>query len=230
MTNILLLKMSTAFVCAVAIHSSAAEPGAPATTPSAEPDLTNSTVLRWDAGMANERNTGQEFDFRRGLIETGLSVGGGLGSTIFGSSQAHDLVLGRLYVGRIMTGVLGEDHWYRGDVELMGELFGGKEVNPGNGYVFGVTPVLRYNFETGTRWVPFFDAGFGATATSIGHPDLDGTFQFNIQTGPGIRWLICKDTALTLQYRYIHLSDDGMTKPNRGVNTSVIYVGVSWFF
>lgn len=230
MRNILFLMMSTVFVCAGAIHLPGAEPGAAPATPATGTGLTNSSVLTWDADVSNGRNTGQGYDFRKGMLEAGLSVGGGVGSTIFGSSEAHDLVLGRVYIGRVMTGVIGQDDWYRGNVELMGEMFGGKEVHPGSGYVIGVTPALRYNFDTGTRWAPFFDAGFGATATDIGHPDLDGTFQFNIQAGPGIRWLVSKNTALTLQYRFIHLSDDGMTKPNRGVNTSVIYVGASWFF
>lgn len=183
MRNILLLKMITAFVCAGAIHLCGAEPGTLPVTPLAGTDLTNSNALSWDSDMSNGRNTVQGYDFRKGMMETGLSVGGGLGSTIFGSSEAHDFVLGRLYLGRVMTGVIGEDDWYRGNVELMSELFGGTEVSPGNGYVIGVTPALRYNFDTGTRWAPFFDAGFGATATDIGHPDLDGTFQFNIQTG-----------------------------------------------
>ena len=159
-----------------------------------------------------------------------MALGGGVGSTIFGSSEAHDLVLGKLYLGRMMTGMIGKGDWYQGNVELMGELFGGREVSPRNGYVIGATPVLRYNFVRGTRWMPFLDIGFGPTATGIGHPDLDGIFQFNAQAGTGVDWFVRKDLAVTLQYRYIHLSDGGMTHPNLGVNTSVFYAGVSWFF
>jgi hypothetical protein len=75
-------------------------------------------------------------------------------------------------------GVKGKDHWYRGNWEVRGELFGGAQFSPENDWLVGLTPHLRYNFATGTRWIPFIDAGSGVMATSIGLPDLSGTLQF----------------------------------------------------
>lgn len=112
----------------------------------------------------------------------------------------------------------------------MGEVFGEVQCKPRSAYLVGLTPALRYDFGTGTRWVPFFDAGAGVTATDIGRPDLGGTFQFNLQAGPGLHWLVGKNTVLTLQYRCLHLSNASMENPNHGVNTSVLYAGVGWLF
>jgi lipid A 3-O-deacylase len=227
MRNILLVRTGTIFMCVAAISLHGAEPVA---LPTATTNVTSSTVLMADAGASGGWSFDPEEAFRKGAMETGIALGGSVGATIFGGSQQHDLLLSKLYIGRMMTGVMGNDSWYRGNVELMAELFGGGEVSPGNGYVVGVTPVLRYNFVTGTRWDPYLDLGAGVTATDIGHPDLDGTFQFNLQAGAGINWFVRKDIAVTLQCRYLHLSDAGMTKPNLGVNTFAFYAGVSWFF
>jgi hypothetical protein len=93
-----------------------------------------------------------------------------------------------------------------------------------------MTPFLRYDFATGTRFVPFFDAGAGITATDISLPDLGGRFQFNSQVGLGVHWLAWKNTALTLQYRVGHISNAGLEDHNHGLNTSLVYGGASWFF
>jgi opacity protein-like surface antigen len=168
--------------------------------------------------------------FRKGATEVDLSVGASLGSKIFGSTDAHDLGLMKLSVGRVISDVVASDRWYGGNWELMGEVFGGEQFKPENAHLAGLTALLRYDFSTGTKWVPFFDAGGGVTETDIGSPDLGGTGQFNLQTGPGVHWFICKNIALTAQYRFLHLSCASMQHPNHGVNTSVFYSGISWFF
>ena len=94
----------------------------------------------------------------------------------------------------------------------------------------GLTSHLRNNFATGTRWIPFVDGGAGVTATSIGPPDLSGTFEFNLQAGTGIQWLIRDNVALTLEARYIHLSCAGISNPNLGLNGVIGMFGVTFFF
>lgn len=173
---------------------------------------------------------GTGLGFRKGVSEAGLSVGYSVGSSTFGSTDEHDLALTKIYFGRIFTEVGGRDRWYAGNWEILGEFFGGVQINPDSAYVIGLTPVLRYNFATGTRWVPFFDAGAGVALTDIGRPDLGGVFQFNLQTGPGVHWFVGKDTVLTFQYRFLHISNASLQDPNHGVNTSVFYVGVGTFF
>jgi opacity protein-like surface antigen len=168
--------------------------------------------------------------FRKGATEVGISLGAGLGSKILGSTDAHDFGLAKLSYGRVISDVVANDDWYSGNWELLGEVFGGEQIKPRNAQVAGLTAVLRYDFATGTKWVPFFDVGAGVSETDIGRPDLGGSFQFNLQTGPGVHWFIYKNLALTFQYRFLHLSSASIEKPNHGVNTSAFYTGVSWFF
>jgi hypothetical protein len=146
------------------------------------------------------------------------------------SSQAHDLALARVNFGWIFTDVVADQHWYRGNWELLAEVFAGAQYRPDIDYVVGIGPVLRYNFATGSRWVPFIDGTAGVTATSIRAADLSTAFEFNLQAGVGTHYFFRENLAATLQYRFLHLSDANLKAPNLGVNDSVIYIGLSWFY
>ena len=162
-----------------------------------------------------------------------LEAGVGVGMSAFGSEQAHDLGLLSLSYGHMLGGLVGRDHWYRGNVEGRMELFGGMQYHPEvntDGWLIGLTPHLRYNFATGTRWVPFFDLGAGVTAMGISRPDVSGTFEFNLQASTGVRYFLSDNLALTSDIRYVHFSCAGTHQPNLGINDVVFMFGVSWFF
>lgn len=168
--------------------------------------------------------------FRAGAQELGFGVGAGLGMKTFGSSLAHDWVIGIAQYGFMLSDIVATNHWYRGNWELMGEVLGGEQFKPEGAYFVGVAPLLRYNFACGRRLVPFADAGAGLTATAIRDGDLSTTFEFNLQLGGGVHIFLSDCFALTFQYRFIHLSNASTQSPNHGVNTSNALAGVTWFF
>ena len=176
----------------------------------------------WQAGVGE--------GFTRGAKELSLSGGIGFGSPIFGSIEHHDWVIGVVEFGWVFSEVQGKGHWYQGNFELLGDLFGGMQFHPEHAYLVGMAPILRYDFATGTRFVPFVDIGGGVTSTDIRNPDLSTPFEFNLQLGGGTHYFLRENLALTVQYRFIHLSNAGISSPNLGVNTSTIFAGVSWFF
>lgn len=159
-----------------------------------------------------------------------VELGAGPGFAAFGSRQAHDVALMSLSYGHMLGSVVGERHWYRGNWEWRGELFGGAEFSPDEEWILGLTPHLRYNFATGTRWVPFIDGGAGVTATGIGPPDLSNTFEFNLQATTGVHWFIRDRLAVTAEARYVHMSCAGISHPNLGLNSVLGMLGVTWFF
>lgn len=176
----------------------------------------------WQEGVGQGfRSTTQTFS-----VESGV----GVGMAAMGSTQAHDLALTSLSYGHMLGPVLGEGHWYRGNFEWRVELFGGGQYSPKNEWLVGLTPHLRYNLATGTRWIPFFDAGAGVTATGIQHPDLGGTFEFNLQPGMGLHWFVRDNLALTGEVKYMHISCAGIDKPNHGLNDVIGMIGLTWFF
>ena len=168
--------------------------------------------------------------FNKGAEELGFSAGAGLGAKVFGGGRYHDWYLGAVQYGWVISGVVERDHWYRGNWELLGEAFGGRQFVPEAADFAGIAPLLRYNFAPGHRWVPFIDAGAGLTYTDIRDRDLSADFEFNLQLGVGVRYFLRDDLALTVQYRFIHISDAGITSPNLGVNNNTVLLGMSWFF
>jgi lipid A 3-O-deacylase len=186
---------------------------------------TQSTANR-DGPWRDSRSPG----FRAGAQSISImgGVSGGIGG--FGSLESHDLALGSVSYGLVLSGVVKEGRWWQGNWEFRMELFGGAQYSPREDWLVGLTPHLRYNFATGTRFIPFLDAGLGITATSIGEPDLGGVFQFNEQGGGGVHWFFKDQLALTLEARYIHVSNAGIERPNRGLNGVIGLVGVTRFF
>ena len=169
--------------------------------------------------------------FRMWLVQAGATIGAGFGTrNPFGTKQIHDLALSSVNLGWVFTGVMAPHKWYGGNLELLVEIFGGGQFEPNGRYFVGLTPMLRYNFATGSRWVPFINAGGGVSCTNIDGPDLSGNFQFNVQVGAGTHYFLNKRTALTVEYRWLHFSNAGIREPNHGTNTQMFHIGVSWFF
>ncbi len=175
-----------------------------------------------------EKRVGEGF--RADTQSIGLSAGATYGFAAFGSREAHDLALVSLTYGHMLGHVWGEDHRYRGNMEFRLELFTGAQFSPRSEWLVGLTPHLRYNFATGTRWIPFLDGGAGVTATGIGPPDLSGTFEFNLQAGGGVQWFLKENVALSLEARYVHWSCAGISKPNLGLNGVTGMLGLTFFF
>lgn len=170
--------------------------------------------------------------FPKNQVHAGVGVGGGLGAkkTVKDTEQKHDLVLASIHYGWIFTDVMLEDHWYRGNLELLAELCGGGQVSPSRRYLFGLSLLPRYNFATGSSWVPFVDFGAGIALTNIEEPDLSTKFQFILQGGFGTHYFLRNDLSLVANYRFFHLSNANISEPNNSVNTHMLFVGISWFF
>jgi lipid A 3-O-deacylase len=147
----------------------------------------------------------------------------------FGGRQGHDLSLASFSYSRMLNQTRGVGHWHEGNPEFRLELFGGTEFPPSSQWLIGLTPHLRYDFATGTRWVPFIDGGAGVTATGIGPRDLSGTFEFNLQRTVGTQWLIEKDVTIGMEAHYFHISRAGLHSPNLGLNGVTGMLGLIYF-
>lgn len=176
----------------------------------------------WQNGIGN--------GFKSGVQSVGFGLGAGYGLHIFGGRQSHNLALGSIYYGYMLGAIEGVGHWYQGNWELRGELFSGAQFDLTSAWLVGLAPHLRYNFATGTRWVPYVDLGAGVSATSIGPPDLSHYFEFNLQAATGVRWFIGDNVALGIEARYLHMSCAGINTPNQGLNNFNGMLSVSWFF
>jgi lipid A 3-O-deacylase len=194
-----------------------------------------SNDFKFDAANVNyidsdlpDADAGHRLD--RGTQTLSLEAGGNYGVIIFGGNQRHDLALASLSYGCVLSPTMAKDHWFRGNWELRAELFGGSEFKPNDNWVAGFTPHIRYNFATGTKWVPFADAGAGVTGTGIGPPDLSHIFEFNLQLGAGLHRVVRSNLALTFEVKYFHMSCAGLSSPNLGLNGVTRLIGLTKFF
>lgn len=205
----------------------------PAAEPLSAAPETNSlsaTTLTLASGTASIWEQGVGQGFRARTQSVGLGLGAAYGFAAFGGLERHHFALASLTYGYMLGPTLASDHWFRGNFELRGELFGGAQFIPSTEWIIGLTPHLRYNFATGSRWLPFIDAGAGVTATGIGPPDLSGTFEFNLQAGVGVRWLVSDTVALDCEARLMHFSCAGIHQPNNGINAILGMLGFTKFF
>ena len=83
-----------------------------------------------------------------------IEAGGHYGMATLGSLQEHHMALFSASYGYMFKPVLKESV-IRGNCEIRGELFGGWQFSPEDEWLVGLTPHLRYNFDTRSRWIPF---------------------------------------------------------------------------
>jgi len=85
---------------------------------------------------------------------------------------------------------------------------------------FGVTPVLRLQQTNPSGVSPYVEAGVGfhlLSHASVSEERKFGTmFQFGDHVGVGLRF--GQKRAFDLGYRYQHLSNASIKKPNQGIN------------
>jgi hypothetical protein len=74
-----------------------------------------------------------------------------------------------------------------------------------------------------------YDLAFGAARFEHAVSGLATRLNFTEQVGLVLQHKVGASSALTLQYRFCHMSNAGIKKPNVGVNASVLSLGLTWF-
>ncbi|HEY4228658.1 MAG TPA: acyloxyacyl hydrolase [Thermoanaerobaculia bacterium] len=98
-------------------------------------------------------------------------------------------------------------------------------VSPG-GYMIGVMPIGgRFYFGHGEPAI-YATFGMGAGWTNLTRLDeIDQRFNFLLQTGVGLRNTLSNGRAWTVEVRWSHISNAGMSSPNLGHNQFVFLGG-----
>jgi len=113
--------------------------------------------------------------------------------------------------------------------EIINEGIFGNAVHPG-GRLTGYAVLFRLDGKNHGRFVPFFDAGAGVQRTTLSTraPELSGTTQFSPQGGFGVQYFFRPQRAFVVEWRYMHMSNAGITEPNHSFNASMITIGFRW--
>jgi hypothetical protein len=96
-------------------------------------------------------------------------------------------------------------------------------------YGAGVNPVgLKWIFATRGRVAPFIELNGGTLFTTHDVPTGTSTINFTSGAAAGVHFL--GERAWSVDVRYMHISNAGLTVPNPGVNTVQVRLGFGKFF
>ncbi|NMC74459.1 MAG: acyloxyacyl hydrolase [Geobacteraceae bacterium] len=119
--------------------------------------------------------------------------------------------------------------WYTGRHELLVELPVHTVVDPRVSPMVGGYLLGSWKFTSPDNWAPYVFAGGGILYVDLGLPTMGSRLDFSYQGGAGVQYFIRKGLALSLEYRYHHISNAGTATPNEPLNSSKILMGVSVF-
>ena len=102
---------------------------------------------------------------------------------------------------------------------------------PGNtAYGAGFDPLgLKWNFQRHGRISPFVELTGGVLFTNHDVPNGTNTVNFMDQAALGLH-ILGASHNVSLELRYMHVSNAGLATPNPGVNTVQVRLGVGKFF
>jgi len=101
-------------------------------------------------------------------------------------------------------------------------------------YGLGFDPLgLKWNFVRRGHFSPYVELTGGTLFTNQSVPTYTNTVNFMDQAALGMHILGSKDSAkhnLSLELRYMHISNAGLANLNPGVNTVQVRLGIGKFF
>jgi hypothetical protein len=187
--------------------------------------------LTWGLSWAGS----SENPLPKGTIEWGLMAGYGLSNSLGPSRSGIDMVTLMPRLGYVFAEI-PEGPPIRGSlsavVEAVPALVAFEDTQ--TIYAGGFNLLLHYDVATGTRLVPFLEAGAGILLSTPQSTDPESQFsasQFNftLQVAPGLRYLLTPRAALSFEYRFHHISDANTTEHNPGLNSDFFLIGFSIF-
>lgn len=96
----------------------------------------------------------------------------------------------------------------------------------GTAYGAGLNPLnLKWNFATRGRVVPYLEISGGTLFTT--HDVPSGTSSVNFTSGAALgTHFLGNEHSWSLEIRYLHISNAGLSSPNPGINTVQLRLGV----
>jgi len=163
--------------------------------------------------------------------EFGILTGYGSSFVGFGETrhqvQTWDAIL---RAGFFLSDDVGKGSWYQGRHELLLELPYHLALDRDGRSMVGGYMLGHWRFTSLDRFVPYVLAGGGPLFVDLGLPNMGTKLCFSYQGGTGIQYLIDRNTALNLEYRYHHISNAGTATPNEPINSNKLLMGVSFYY
>jgi lipid A 3-O-deacylase len=193
----------------------------------------NFTMIKWSAlawffALIGNGTLRAQGGPQQGGNELQIWTGGGHGTN---GSQSGDGVfnIGARY-GWILTDAHGPG-FLRGRFEYAVDvvpLFLVMQTS-NTAYGFGINPfALKWNFAAHGSVVPYVDIGGGTLFTNVKVPEGTSHVNFTTSGALGVHFLRGKYNW-SAEVRYMHISNAGISRPNPGINTIQVRLGLGRF-
>jgi opacity protein-like surface antigen len=169
-----------------------------------------------------------------GMNEFGFWAGGSPTSNVaIGRTPDTSLLLVGLRYGRVLKAWESISLQYTLDILPAAVVFQSNSVRRGGATIYGagITPLgFKLNFGQQSWIKPFVAANVGFLYFTDDVPVPDSShFNFTPELGLGAQFFLTPKRAVTLGYKYFHISNAGTGRHNPGLDNNVIYAGYSFF-
>jgi hypothetical protein len=171
------------------------------------------------------------YALTKGTNEFGLWAGGSPEST--GNIEDRQLFLFALRYGRVLAAWESVSLEYTLDIFPAAVVFEPHHARRGSSTIYGagLSPLgFKVNFAQQSWIQPFVAASVGFLYFEHDIPvPHSSRFNFTPEIGLGVEFFLAPQRALTLGYKFHHISNAGIGDDNPGMNSHVIYAGFSFF-
>jgi len=101
---------------------------------------------------------------------------------------------------------------------------------PEANYEFGISPGLKFSYPLTERLHGFLLVALGPHYISLVTTQQANGFIFSDTVGGGLSLFLGPNRALSIGYRFRHLSNAGLASPNGGINTHFVTLGLNFLF
>lgn len=170
-------------------------------------------------------------EYARGTKIFSLEVGGGVQNNL----EGHRTISNISFVNLVPRfSVLPLDPigpgFLRGSLETGLEPWLQYYLEPSGATGEGLKVALRYHFLGASPIFPYVEALAGMGGTSLNVQEIRSNFTIVLEAGIGLGFFLTDGVQLTAGYRFQHISNGNIERPNRGFNSDAGVLGVSFFF
>ena len=185
-------------------------------------------------GAETSAGTGASYALTKGTNEFGLWAGGSPDSSkIIGSTENRNLLLVSLRYGRVLAAWESLSLEYTLDIFPAAVVFEPDRVRRGRSTIYGagLSPLgFKINFAQESWIKPFVATSVGVLYFVDDVPvPRSSRFNFTPEIGLGVQFFLTPKNAMTLGYKFHHMSNANTGRSNPGMDSHVIYAGFSIF-